>query len=423
MTNPLISSNFKSPHLNSLATNFDSHTKSQRSFIMPEIIDIKDTKDANITNDNTQKNTSNKTNWGYLSGVVAAVGQITAGVIMIPAAFISKRKNKKVKAEIEKLGKNITKEQESEILGKYGKNSYICSLGEWLKTKGKRFEKISEKLIKNPDSRHLLGQKLNQISWKVMGASWLAGIPSCIGASLNVKQASMLSGSLLWLVASPLMMMKKFENSARLIGFSTLGYGFMYAGMANKVKNETELKNGEAPRVFDFKQVNKNNFFSKTAEFLKFVAKDLSVLPETGIKTVSQIYQYATGKRKETPEFWTTKPTENNSRLASLLLLPGSLLLMAFGKKSKPVEKIANILIGTGLLSEALYMYTLGNSQKGKDKAIILSGVPLRAVGDFGQTNPLMLGMRTIGGASFEYYFAILNKKAKPKEEKTDLKA
>ena len=143
---------------------------------------------------------------------------------------------------------------------------------------------------------------------------------------------------------------------------------------------------------------------------IKFSAKDMSKLPEAGIKAVSQSVDFISGKRKQAPDFWTINPTESNSKLASLLLLPGSLLLLVFGRKIKPVETAANALIGLGLFSEALYMFTLGNAQKGINKPLILAGVPLRAIGDFGQTNPFMLGMRTLGGASFEYYFATLNK-------------
>lgn len=400
--------NYKSPYLVPPPSDFDKKTQSRADFtLLPK------------STDSLQKsadNPENKLNWGYLPGVIASISQAIAGLLIIPASLISKRENETVEAEIKKLGKNATKDREDEILEKHGKNSYIHSFGEWLKTKSK----ISEKLLKNPETRHILGRKLNRIGWKFMGAGWIIGIPSFMNASLNERQASMFSGSLVWLISSPLMLLKKFEDSARLIGFSLLGYSLMYAGMANKVKNDGELKKGENPRVFEFDKINKNNFFSKSAEFLKFVKKDLSALPESGIKAVSQGYDYITGKRKEPPEFWTIKPTENNSKLASLLLLPGSALLMAFGKENKYVEKIANILVGTGLLSEALYMYTLGNAKKGLDKSVILAGVPLRAVGDFAQTNPFMLGMRTLGGASFEYYFATLNKQEEAKKAKVD---
>ena len=84
---------------------------------------------------------------------------------------------------------------------------------------------------------------------------------------------------------------------------------------------------------------------------------------------------------------------------------------MIFGNKSGAAKKAANLLIGTGLLLDAIGMLAIGRKEKGATKAILLGGVPLRAIGDFAQTNKFMYGLRTIGGSSFEYYFAALNKK------------
>lgn len=342
--------------------NFNSSSlktpSNQGNFVLPE-------KKEGFSSNNEAPKEKTKTNWTYLSGVLAAAGQAVAGVAMLGGSLLEKK------------------------------------------------GKISPELVK----------KLNSIGWSSMGLSYLVSMPSCIGASLIAQQPTMLLGMLIWGISSPLMMMKKFQNSARVISTTPLGAGFVYAGMANKVKNDTELKEGEKPHVFEFNKVNKNNLFSKTKEYFKFVANDLKSLPAVAHKTVSQSWDYITKKRKEPPEFWTAKPTENNSKLASILLLPGAALLMAFGKKYKPVEKAANILIGLGLLSEALYMYTLGNTKKGVDKALILTGMPLRAIGDFGQTNPIMLGMRTLGGASFEYYFATMNKDEEDKKLKAETKA
>ncbi len=440
LESPVSLTSNKNSYIGYLANDFNSSIKSPGRFVLPNPRESF-SQNAFVNSIATEKK-ENRSNFAFYSGIIAALLQVVAGFSILAGAMISKRETNAISTKIEEDLANREKELKKGSSGiiawykrnkelalkekdlkydytlKDGKDSFIQKLGNWLKKKEGTLKNIGEKLTKNPHKLHEFGRNLNKAGWKIMGASWLIGIPSMIGASLNVKQPSMLLGSFDWLIAAPLMIMKSFENSARLIGFQTIGYSLMYAGIANKVKNDNELKKGEKPREFEFDKVNKNNFLLKSIEFLKFTAKDMATLPQAGVKAVSQTHDYFTGKRKEVPEFWTVKPTENNSKLASLLLLPGSLLLMGFGKKNKIIEKAANILIGTGLLSEALYMFTLGNSQKGINKQIILTGVPLRAIGDFGQTTPAMLGMRTIGGASFEYYFATLNKEKTDKQEK-----
>ncbi len=46
----------------------------------------------------------------------------------------------------------------------------------------------------------------------------------------------------------------------------------------------------------------------------------------------------------------------------------------------------------------------------------------MRAIGDFAQTNTVMQGMRTLGGASFEYYFATLNEEEERKKQLPKIK-
>lgn len=441
------STNQSSYYLKSLAKDFDNKTKFQGVLFLPE----KSEKKENLSINNSPKE-NNKINFDYYSGILATIGQAVAGLLMIPAAFITKSENNTTKLKIEKLLENHTnteeknkikkiikesdkneniyqslkplinekEEQEIEkIITKYGNKSLLSRFGKWLNKKD-QLNSLANKIFKNEEKFHLLGKKLNRIGWFAMGASYFVSMPSCIGAALKAAQPSMLTGSFLWGISALLMMNKKYENSARILAFTPFGAGFIYAGLANKVKNDNELKKDDKPRTFDFNGINKNTLWSKAVNFIKFIKDDLLSLPKAGLKAVSQGFNYITGKRKERPEFWTVIPTENNSKLASLLLFPGGLLLMTFGRKYKPVEKAANVLIGIGLLFEALYMFTLGNSKKGADKSLILTGVPLRAIGDFGQTNPIMLGMRTLGGASFEYYFALLNKeKIKKSEDKS----
>jgi len=422
MADPVINTNFNPSYLNTLASSFNSSPTPQRSLIVPAMVELKEVSTGNTKTLELKDPPS--TNWPYISGIVATLGQAIAGLVMIPAAFIERGENsstKTKKAKLPVMEKKDYKKEKQKIIDKFGESSVEKWAQKW-KTEGK-FPKIVSYIEKNNAGLHGKGKLLSRIGWWSMGISYLVSMPSCLNASLKAQQPSMFFGMSIWGISSLFMPWDRFRNSARLIATTPLGATFIYSGMANKVKNENELKPGEKPRVFNFKDINSKNYLSKTAEFFKFIGKDLSTAPRAAWKAYIQTANYITGSRKEPPEFWTIKPTENNSKLASFLLFPGSLLLLAYGKKHRPgkahtkIEKLANILIGTGLLSEALYMFTLGNSQRGKDKAIILSGVPLRAVGDFAQTNPAMLGMRTLGGASFEYYFATLNKRKKQKAE------
>jgi len=426
MADPVINTNFKSFYLNTLASSFNSSPTPQRSLIVPAMVDLKE------VNDNGEKKIELKnppsTNWPFISGIIATVGQAVAGLVMMPAAFIERGENnvtKIKKAKLPIMKKKEYKLEKQKIIDKFGESSVERWAKNW-KAKGK-FSKLVGYIEKNNAGLHAKGKLLSRIGWFSMGLSYLVSMPSCINASLKAQQPSMFFGMSIWGISSLFMPWDRFRNNARLIATTPLGATFIYAGMANKVKNENELKQGEKPRTFNFKNINSKNFCSKTVSFFKFIAKDLMTAPRAALKAYVQGINYISGARKEPPEFWTIKPTENNSKLASFLLLPGSLLLLAYGKKHRPgkahtkVEKLANVLIGTGLLSEALYMFTLGNSQKGKDKAIILSGVPLRAIGDFAQTNPAMLGMRTFGGASFEYYFATLNKRKNKQQPQNNI--
>ncbi|OGH96886.1 MAG: hypothetical protein A2039_00025 [Candidatus Melainabacteria bacterium GWA2_34_9] len=367
MTNPLISANYKSPYLNSLANNFDNQTKYQGSFVLP---DIKE----NNTADNLQKTVNvsknspqtqgKKTNWGYLSGVAATVGQVAAGICMLGAAVLEKK------------------------------------------------GKACPNLIKN----------LNHVGWVSLGLSYLVSIPSCIGASFAVKQPSMLLGSVLWAVASPFMMMKRFNDSERLKGFLMLGYAFNYLGLANKIKNDKDQKNGGQPLEFDIKG-SKDNLLSKIAKTVKFSVKDHFSIPEAVKNSLKQTKEYILRQRKEVPDFMSTNPTSDNRKLTSILLYAGGIPLMIFGNKNAAAKKAANVLIGTGLLLDAIGMFAIGRKEKGATKAILLGGVPLRTVGDFAQTNKFMYGLRTLGGSSFEYYFASLNEAEEAKKSKADAKA
>lgn len=418
----------KSDYLKSMAAGFDAKTRIQGNFSLSDSANKESIPTAALNYDPNPEHKHSP--FAYISGIAAAVGQAGAGLLLIPSSLLMRIENEKSKAEFKEfkeksgqIGEEALKDAEKKIIKEHGE-SYLNVIANKLIKKQGGLKKFGEDLNKFANTHHLKGNKYNNLGWKALSVSWLISIPSCIGAAVNSKQPSMLLGSLIWGVAAGFMFKEKNHNLPAIIASTPLGASFVYAGLANKMKKDNELKEGQTARLYDFNEINRNNFISKSVEFSKFVIKDLISLPESGVKAVSQTFGYVAGKRKEPPEFWTIRPTENNSKLASLLLVPGSLLMMAFVKKRashekmSKVENIAGILIGAGLSFEALYMYTLGSAQKGISKALIIAGVPLRFIGDFFPNNPAMNGMRTLGGSSFEYYFATLNEDQKDKKDK-----
>jgi len=339
---------------------------------------------------------------------------------MIPAAFMERGKNKLTESKILELSTTLSaenkKKETAKIIEEFGEST-IEHLGKWLNKKGK-LKTLAGKILENGKSLHIKSKNLNQIGWISLGLSYLVSIPSCVGASLAIKQPSMLAGALSWAVTSPFMMMKRFNDSERLKGFLMLGYALNYLGLANKIKND---KNSEKPLEFEFKG-NKDNFAKKTTNIIKFSLKDHLSIPESVKNSLKQSKEYIFGQRKEVPDFISANPTVDNRKITSLLLYAGGIPLMIFGNKSGAVKKAANLMIGSGLLLDAIGMFAIGRKEKGATKAILLGGVPLRAVGDFAQTNKFMYGLRTLGGASFEYYFASLNEAEEAKKKKADLK-
>lgn len=414
MSNYLLT-NYKSPYLQTLASNFERQTKYEAGIVLPE--------KQNLLCNNLQR--GNKTNWGYYSGVAATIGQVIAGLLMIPASLLEKRNNKKTEFEIDKLPEKLPYEEKKvikdKIMQEFGSESVAKCLGDWLNKKGK-YKILAEKLIKNNEKFQKIAKRINHVGWVSLGLSYLVSIPACIGASIQLKQPSMFIGSILWAITSPFMMQKKFEDSPKLKGFLMLGYAFNYLGLANKIKNEKENRKGNAAIEFDFKR-NKDNLFNKTAKFFNFSLKDHITMPEAFVNAFKQTWDYISGKRKEVPEYMSASPSSDNRKITSFLLYGGGIPLMIFGKKCKPLEKIANIMIGTGMLLDAVGLFAIGRAEKGATKAALLTGVPLRAVGDFAQTNNFMYGLRTLGGASFEYYFASLNQCGENNKDKQETKS
>jgi hypothetical protein len=410
MMNCLQTTNYKSSYLNSLANDFDKKIQSREGFVLPKI------KGNNLANDGPQKQ-DKKTNWGYLSGVAATIGQVVGGLLMIPAAFLERGGNKLTESKIELLPKNLSEKETTKEIAKiiedFGNKSSIERLGNWLNKKGK-YREFAEKISKNGKNLHRLGTKFNRIGWVSLGFSYLVSIPSLLGASLTIKQPSMLLGTVAWAVASPFMMMKKYEDSTKLKGFLMLGYALNYLGLANKIKNDSNKNKDEKALEFDFK--GNDNLLSKTFKTFKISLKDHLSISESVKNAFKQTKEYISGKRKEAPDFLSANPTSDNRKITSLLLYAGGIPLMIFGNKNGAVKKAANLMIGTGLLLDALGMFAIGRKEKGATKAVLLGGVPLRAVGDFAQTNKFMYGLRTLGGASFEYYFAALNKNEEAKK-------
>ncbi|MEI8388721.1 MAG: hypothetical protein WCG23_02425 [bacterium] len=415
MTQPLISANYKASYQNSLANNADRKKQNREGFVVPEI------KENNAA-DNFQKK-DKKTNWGYISGVVSTVAQLAAGLLMIPAALMERKTNNLTESKIKKLSENLSekkkKEEIEKIIGEFGESS-IERLGKWLTEKGK-YKTFAKKLLENGQNIHIKGKNANKLGWISLGFSYLVSIPSIVGASFSVKQPSMLLGSILWAAATPFMMMEKYEGSSRLKGFLLLGYAFNYIGLANKIKNDEALKTSGKTLEYDIKG-SKDSLSKKISQIVKFSLKDHLSLPESVKNACVQTKEYVLRQRKEVPDFMSLSPTSDNRKITSILLYAGGIPLMIFGKKNKIVEKAANLMIGSGLFLDAIGMLAIGRKEKGGTKALLLGGVPLRTVGDFAQTNKLMYGVRTLGGASFEYYFAALNKKEEAEKTKTDSK-
>jgi hypothetical protein len=352
--------NYKSPYLNSLASDFDRKTQSREGFVLPVNIVDSFQKPVDASKDNFQKK-EKKINWGYLAGMTSTVGQIIAGTCMMGAVILEKK------------------------------------------------GKVSQNLINN----------LKHIGGISLGASFLVGIPSYVGGGLTLKQPGMILGALAWAPAAILMMTKKYQDSVRLKGYLMVGYVLNYLGLANDIKNGNELKKGEARRECDLKN-SKDNLFTKAAKSIKFSLEDNLSLPAAVKRAYQQTKDYISRKRKEIPDFLSTDPNSDNRKVLSAFLYAGGIPLMIFGNKNKMIEKFANVMIGTGLLLDTIGIMAIGRKEKGASKAILIGGAPLRAVGDFNRSNNFMYGLRTLGGAAFEYYFANLNKKEEVKKAKAN---
>jgi len=308
-------------------------------------------------------------NFSYWCGVVAFLGQALAGLSMIVSATLQ----------------NV---------------SGIINIGDTAEI---------------PENFDLLGRVCLSLSYLVSG-------PSCLGAAIKNKQASMYLASWFWIIMSLFMFV---DLPPQLKGALMANYALFYAGFATKVHNEYEAKDGEKLEEVDLSSLASLQAIKtilSSREGLKKLGKlcgkiclaiidDHKEVLKAVPKAVVQLIAFAKRERKEIPDFLQlTNPTSSNRRITSGLVYAGSIPLILFGENIKIITTIANFLIGMGMVTDSLGMLSIGLKKKGSLKIALILGVPLRLVGDFAQTNPFFYGLRTLGGSSFEYYFAMENK-------------
>lgn len=400
-------------------------------------------KDDLIVNDSelSEKKQKKQLSFPFLCGIIATIGQVVGGVSMMAAAIIDA-----VPAPSPPKVVTIDYAQPAQVqIFKQNKNSEkICinpsvnlfpdSVTQNTKIYPEKFSKkeVTNDVEKNEQKARSnfkeFSALLKKLGWSSLGISYMASVPSCVGASIKEKQPSMLLSSLSWGALSPIMM---FDSSINLRGALLVSYALFYSGFANKIKNEYELKEGEKPRTFDLdflkdKKVWGNAIKSKKeaaelgqklCDMGKFVVQDQVMVLGSTTKSCKQILDKVIGNRKELPDFVTTKPSADNRKITSMLSYAGGIPLMMFGGSVEALTPIANALAGTGMFADAIGMFTIGSAQKNSSKQALLIGIPIRVLGDFAQTNDFMYGLRTLGGASCEYYFTMLNKDAETNKE------
>jgi hypothetical protein len=219
-------------------------------------------------------------------------------------------------------------------------------------------------------------------------------------------------------------------------GLLMLTYAPLFAGFANKIHNEFKAKGEKDVRkmkldfLFD-KKTYINSFKSgqdgeKSRENLfnivKFTAQDQVNAFKTGVSAVKDTFKqgidYIMRKRKDVPDIFTLQPTKESMSLATSSIVVGALAKVLFaGKLGKWGKRTADFFIGAGLIFDSLGMMTLAKANDDSRKLPMLVGGPMRIIGDFGHENNYLFGLRTLGGAAFEYYYALVNKEKDGKLE------
>jgi len=293
---------------------------------------------------------------------------------------------------------------------------------------------IFGKKIKNPAKGTKMenlfvgkSEKIYKMASHVLGAGYFIGFPAVTGAGIKSEQPGMVLASTMWFLASPLMLTGKLSTRAR--AFLDITYAPAFASFANEINNEFGNEKGNKIRKLNMdymlhKEAYSNVFSSgekgrevrkKLGEFIKFCAVDQLVVLKNVGKGISdatkQTFDMLMDKRDKLPDIFSLKPSKESLSLGSLFIIAGTIPKFIKGKKIMgKAEEIANILIGTGFFFESIGMMTLANSKNDSRKAAILAGGPMRIIGDFNHENPFMYGLRTLGGAAFEYYWTLMNK-------------
>lgn len=271
-----------------------------------------------------------------------------------------------------------------------------------------------------------------KIAFSTLGLSYLVCAPSTMGAGVNAQQPGIVLHSV---VAGGLGVLGMMRNiNTRFKGLLSLVYAPLFAGFANKIHNEF----GESPdkqtrkmnvdfttnadfykNIFAFGE-NGKDARGKLVDFIKFSLDDMKngliTSGESLVKTFKQTKNYITGKREDLPDLISMKPTKESMSLAATLAIIGSVPKVIFGEKLGMKGKwakagfVADLIIGAGFLFDSIGMMSIANANNDDRKLPMMVGGPMRMIGDFRQESNLFYGLRTMGGAAFEYYYALMNK-------------
>lgn len=272
-----------------------------------------------------------------------------------------------------------------------------------------------------------------KMAFSTLGLSYLVCAPSTMGAGVNSKQPGIVLHSVIaggiGAVIGALTLLNRGSVGTRVKGLLSLAYAPLFAGFANKIdtdfKSSADKKGRQMNVDFTTDMNSYVNIFSlgekgnkvrkNFADFMKFSVIDMKnsfiTSGESVIKVLKQGKDYIFGGRKELPDIISMKPTRESMSLASALAVLGSIPKVIMGSKlNNKACNVADFMIGAGFLFDSLAMMSVANANNDDRKLPMLIGGPMRIVGDFRQESNLFYGLRTVGGAAFEYYYALMNK-------------
>jgi|GEM_PF-3143093 len=271
------------------------------------------------------------------------------------------------------------------------------------------------------------------IAFSTLGISYLVCAPSTMGAGVNAQQPgivlhSVLAGALGGALGA-LTLFDRGGVGTRVKGLLSLLYAPLFAGFANKIdtdfykfdkiqkrKMNVDFTTDPKTYVNIFAPGNEGNSSRKKfLEFIKFCTVDIKNSFVTSgksiVKTLKQGKDYITRNRKELPDLISMKPTRESMSLACSLAILGSLPKVIMGSKlGGKKAAAADLVIGAGFLFDSLGMMSVAKTNDDVRKLPMMIGGPMRILGDFGQEKNFLYGLRTLGGAAFEYYYALINK-------------